>query len=496
MAFFILLITVLLIAYLYIKQKQNYWKTRAVPHEPPRFLLGNLRGSLKELTFFGFLVAEMYKRFNAPYFGFYAFTKPTLVIKDPEIIRLVLVKEFSKFSERMFKGFEEVDAVAFNSLLWVRNPTWKLIRSKMSPAFSSGKMKLMMPLMRECGENLVEYLVEHEGDTLEMKEVLSKYTTDIISSCAFGINANCLAVENSQFRIAGRKIFDPTQNAKGSVYFYAPILAKIFNIKFMDEEAVNFLRNVFWETVDKRESDGIKRNDLIDILMQLRNDNKSGDEYQFVGDRLVAQAVMFFAAGHETSAGAVSYCLYELCLNRSVQEKLRGEIRKVLNKHGDVTYEALQEMKYMDAVFSETLRKYPFTPFLVREAQEDYKLPNHELTIERNTQVMIPILGLHYDPQYFEDPEAFEPDRFTDENKDKIIPYTYMPFGLGPRNCIGERFAWLSGKLALTIIVSNFEILRCEDTPVPIEFSKCSPFVVSKHGIPLKLKRVKGTGTN
>lgn len=275
------LILIVLIFYFYVKLKLNYWKKRGVPHEKPRFLIGNLKGGIKELPFFSFLVTDMYKRFKGPYFGFYSFLRNNLVIKDLEIIKLILIKDFNKFSDRMFKAHEEVDEVAFNSLLWVPNPTWKLIRSKMSPAFSSGKMKLMVPLMQDAGENLVRYLEKNCEKTLEIKEVLSKYTTDVISSCAFGINANCLSVENSQFRIAGKKIFDPDRNLKASIYFFAPILAKIFKIKFMDEEAVNFLRKVFWETVEKREKENIKRNDLIDILIQLKNENKPEDEYQF-----------------------------------------------------------------------------------------------------------------------------------------------------------------------------------------------------------------------
>lgn len=102
-------------------------------------------------------------------------------------------------------------------------------------------------------------------------------------------------------------------------------------------------------------------------------------------------------------------------------------------------------LPYLDMVTSEGLRKYPLLHFLDREAEEDYEFPDTKVVIEKGTPIVIPMSGIHMDPKYFPNPEDFDPERFSPENKRKILPFTYFPFGEGPRNCIGDiEFHYLS----------------------------------------------------
>jgi cytochrome P450 family 6 len=188
------------------------------------------------------------------------------------------------------------------------------------------------------------------------------------------------------------------------------------------------------------------------------------------GDDLVAQSYAFLLAGFETSATTMAFALYELALHTAIQQRLRTEITAVLEEHNQqVTYEAIQEMPYLEKVIfgechghcrslqdcvqqsqtftafvcvTETLRKYPIVPFLDRKCNFDYELPvssdNVKVTLPAGTGAYAPIYAIHHDPQYYPDPETFDPERFTEENIKKRHQFCYLPFGEGPRICLGE----------------------------------------------------------
>lgn len=134
---------------------------------------------------------------------------------------------------------------------------------------------------------------------------------------------------------------------------------------------------------------------------------------------------------------------YELSINPDIQQKLYEELVKTENGlHGKrIDYETLHKLKYLDQVVSESLRKWPAAPVTDRACTKDYQCEfgeDKKFRFENGVSFWIPIYGLHHDPKYYPEPEKFDPERFSDENKHKIVPGTYMPFGVGPRNCIGK----------------------------------------------------------
>lgn len=153
-------------------------------------------------------------------------------------------------------------------------------------------------------------------------------------------------------------------------------------------------------------------------------------------------ALIFFLAGFETTATVMTFLAYEVCVNPDVQQKLYEEIVEIeSNLNGKrINYETLQKMKYLDQVVSECLRKWT-TPLTDRMCVKEYDCEygdGAEFRFEKGVTFWIPIYGIHHDPNYFPEPEKFDPERFSDENKHNIVPGTYMPFGVGPRNCIGK----------------------------------------------------------
>ena len=122
----------------------------------------------------------------------------------------------------------------------------------------------------------------------------------------------------------------------------------------------------------------------------------------------------------------------------------------------------------------ETLRKYPPVPRLERRALVDYKIPDTDLVIPKDTVVCIPTYAIHHDEEHFPNPERFDPDRFSNEVKAARHPYAFQPFGHGPRNCIGMRFALTNAKMAIANIVHNFVLEPSAKTLIPMKFSKHS----------------------
>lgn len=241
--------------------------------------------------------------------------------------------------------------------------------------------------------------------------------------------------------VAGRRLFVSSFKnfIRGICYFFAPKLVSVFKVRFIEKSIGDLLTGAFWETVEMRESSNIKRNDLVDLLINLKNeDNEMADR-----TTLAAQAITFFTAGQEATSSLLAFTLYELSLNKSIQDKIREEVTTMIDKHGGLTYEAVKDMEYTTMALRETLRKYPFTPTLNRLAAENYKFTNHDLVIEKGMNVTIPIHGIHYDPEFYPDPYKYDPERFTEENKSSRPLCTFLSFGDGPRMCIGKYFCYV-----------------------------------------------------
>lgn len=201
--------------------------------------------------------------------------------------------------------------------------------------------------------------------------------------------------------------------------------------------------------------------------------------------------VVFFLAGFETSSSVATFALYELAINHDLQNRLRNEIEEVLAKYNDeVTYDSLMDMKYLDMVFKETLRKYPVVDTQFRQCSKDFKIQNSHLTIPKDTLVILSSHALHHDERFYEDPSKFDPERFTDENIKKRHPFVYIPFSEGPRICIGSRFGIMQTKIAIVKILQSFKISASGKTNIPVTFAPSSVFQSPVGGMWLKLESI------
>ncbi|PNF35807.1 putative cytochrome P450 6a14 [Cryptotermes secundus] len=502
----------LTMVYIYFKKSFSYWKERKVPYIEPTFPFGNFRNLIFVRKSIGHMFVDLYKKLDGEkYGGTYMFTKPGFIFRDPEIIKNVLVKDFSSFHDRGFFIDEQLEPLTGHLFLLPGNK-WRNLRVKLSPTFTSGKMKMMFQTLVDCGQELGTILQETASreEIIEIKDILARYSTDIISSCAFGIQCHCLENPDAEFRRWGRKLFESSiiLSLTGSLSALFPSMVSLLKLRSIDAKVSEYFHSMVQDTVNYREKNNIKRNDFMQLLIQIKNRGKVEEEHGYLeqnghGDlenksdenglsmnSLAAQAFVFFVAGFETSSTTMTFCLYELSLHQDIQERLREEIDAVLKKHeGNITYEAIQEMKYLDKVVAETLRKYPVVPILNRECTKAYKIPDTDIVLEKGIRTVIPILGLHHDPKYYPDPERFDPERFSEEEKAKRHNYVYLPFGEGPRICIGMRFGLMQTKVGLVSLLSKYQFSVSKRTPVPLVFETKSFNLSPVGGMWLQIKK-------
>nr|NP_001352512.1 probable cytochrome P450 6a13 [Myzus persicae]ADL59603.1 cytochrome P450 [Myzus persicae]AHB52754.1 cytochrome P450 CYP6CY3 [Myzus persicae]AHB52755.1 cytochrome P450 CYP6CY3 [Myzus persicae]AHB52756.1 cytochrome P450 CYP6CY3 [Myzus persicae] len=487
------------ITYYFCISTFSKWEKLNVPYIRPIPLFGNfVRVALSKDHPLEFYNKIYYKFAGLKYGGLFQMRTPYLMIRDPEIINNVLIKDFSSFPDRGIYSDLAANPLSDN-LFFMENPRWKTIRNKLTPAFTSGKLKTMYDQIKECGDVLmtnIDKCLRGGNEEIEVRDIMGKYSTDVIGTCAFGLKLNSISDDESPFRKYGKSIFIPSLRTlfRELCLMVTPSLLKVVRVKDFPTDATDFFHSAFKETIAYRLENKIVRNDFVNCLMQARNELTLNanlpKEEKFSESQIVANAFVMFAAGFETTSTTLSYILYELALNTSIQDKVRQEFQlKLSNSDGQIDNEFLMSLNYMDMVIAETLRKYPPLIALFRKASQTYRLPDN-LILEKGQKIVIPIYSLHFDDKYFEDPQKFDPERFSPENKDKRPNGVYLPFGDGPRMCIGKRFAEMEMRLALLEMLSKFEVLPCEKTEVPLKYSNKVLTLMPKHGIWLKFQKI------
>lgn len=325
-----------------------------------------------------------------------------------------------------------------------------------------------------------------------MKPIFSFYTLDVIATTAFGIEANTLNNADSEFYKYGKTVFDFNflRAIEFNAIFFMPKLVSFIKARLFGKKGEKFLRDLTEYAITERIRTGTTRNDVIDILVDIKNANVSENELKFTDDALAAQVATFISAGFETSSQTMTFIMYELAKHPEVQTRLRNEIRTVLKRHnGQLTYDVLNEMENMLMVIKETLRLYPVLPFLDRTAtfedpNETYSLePYGNFRIPHGMPVFVPIYAIQRDPKYFPDPDRFDPERFSTENKGNIQSGTHIPFGSGPRVCIGERFGMLKIRVGLIHFLKNHYVRPNEKTPQQMKLNKAAILLQAQGGV-------------
>ncbi|XP_034937409.1 cytochrome P450 6k1-like isoform X2 [Chelonus insularis] len=417
----------------------------------------------------GLHMGQLYQsaRPDAPFVGFYIFHKPCLLIRDPEVAKQMFVSDFDVFSDRHFAGAAQKDSFGMLNLFGLKNPAWKFLRSKITPILTKGKLKQMYPLLVETSEPMMKFLKdgvekkEQEVKKVDLRDLLSKYTIDLTANVGLGTKTDSFHNPNNVFTEEILNMYHGTDRMRALItVFFIPEIVKYGGSLLLYK--LKYAKQIFWEALQSREKSGATRGDFIDALVSMKN-GEQNPIYKFEGNNLLSQAGIFFS-GLESASSTSSFTLMELARNPEYQKLARAEIREIIGKHG-WTVEAFEKMKFVDQCIYEGVRMHPPATMLDRVARRDYQIPNTDFILKKGTPIFISLYGMHSNETYFPEPEVYNPDRFSDNQK----PDAFMGFGIGPRMCVGVKMGMLYTKLVISKILTRYDIYQPLEEKVELD---------------------------
>ncbi|XP_075557335.1 cytochrome P450 9e2-like isoform X2 [Dermacentor variabilis] len=465
--------------------------------------------------------------------GFYNGAFPVIIIKDPELIKKIQIKDFGNFHSRgVSSGFARVHPINKQNLVNTPGDRWKEMRSLLTPAFTTSNMKKMASLMDDCTNEFLGVLnsLHSQKKVFEARELFQRLTADVIIRSAFGLKSN-LQQKREASKSASESLFrDSLRSFDQFRYAWMSFLTACFpefallwkvilsfKARYSKTATDNILDDFTPILQFRRNNREATRNDILQLMLNaeveegaavnvhsltIDYDADSASEKNeaakigmkkkkrfLTNEEILSNGLVFFIAGFETTGTAMSFMAYLLAKHQDMQDRLSDEVRAVLERDGSFTYDNVFGIRYLDQVISESLRYYsPIVGFTTRRCARDYT--HNGNTIPAGSSVLIPSYHLSHDPTFWEEPEKFDPDRFSTENKGQVDPIVYQPFGQGPRNCIGMRFAQLEMKLTMAKTLAKYKFVL-DDRHVnekSLEIGSSFIFAYPQNGIWLKVE--------
>ena len=345
-------------------------------------------------------------------------------------------------------------------------------------------------------------------------------TLDSIATSGFGIETNSFKDQNNMFRVMALTLV----GAPGYVSKFlmikvvlrviSPKLASLFKIETINPKALQFFSEIVRKTYKQRMESGYRRNDIIDLIVDELKASKSAREakkekvYESEFERdaeidtsdikgiqesrfdeetlMISNAILFFFAGFETTSSGFAMCTHQLVMHPEIQEKILDEIDEVIGETDTITFEMVQNLKYIDNFIFECFRHQNVITALERTCVKDYRVPGTDIVIPKGRLVKVVTKNMTFSDKNFKNPTEFDPDNFATENKPN--KFGLMMFGQGPRNCVGMRYALLTLKLALLYLLRKHRVVRGTKTNDKLEVD-VSNINVFKGGVFMKVER-------
>ena len=398
----------------------------------------------------------------------------SFLVNQPYLVRRVLISEADNFPKSDVLS-DTLHPLLGNSIFATNAEQWRAQRDIINPAFK-GCPRQAFSCMRDAGEDAITRLAKQaDGQPVEMEFVTSFLAADIIFRTLFSTPLMADAAE---------KVFHSFREYQKSQPLWSlPALLKLpkwvprFRSRASVEHAA-IIRSLIVKMVTARQHEidaGTAPDDLATSLMTAV-DPKSG--YTFSNDEMVDQVMIFFLAGHETSASALSWAFYLLAMDQEVQARVAAE-SGLLNEVPQPS--DLSKLRFTKDMFHETLRLYPPVPMYLRDADKETEFRG--CPVPRGSMVIVSPWHLHRHERLWESPDEFNPNRWKTDNGKARKRDAFIPFSAGPRVCPGAGFGRIEGVLMLSMFLRAFRFETTAEVPVPVAHLT----VRAKNGIMLRV---------
>lgn len=412
---------------------------KPIPPSPPgKFLIGHLPEFAADSLDF-MLKTRAYGDIVHLRFGPF----PAYVLNHPDHVHDVMVEEAGQYYKSTVVKNVMAPAIG-NGIFTSDGSFWRRQRKLVQPAFHTKRIGAYADVMTRYAERMLTNW--HDGDVLRIDEEMTHLTMRIIAKTLFDADMESDVNEIGEAVTTILKRTDERFNQVPTIPYWLPTRTN------RDLRAgIARLDAVIQRFVDERRRTGEDKGDLLSMLLAAQDDDGSGMTDRQVRD----EAVTLFGAGHETTAVTLTWTFYLLSQHPEVEAKLHEEIDRMLGERPP-TLADLPNLTYTEQVIKESMRLYPPAWGTSREPIQDVVIGDYP--IKKGATVFINIYGMHLDARFFSNPEAFDPERFSPEREKDIPKYAYLPFGMGPRVCIGNAFAMMEARLVLATIAQRFRL--------------------------------------
>ena len=397
--------------------------------------------------------------------------QPMLLVNNPDHIRDVLVTHNRKFMKG--EGLQRAKRLLGEGLLTSEGEFHLRQRRLAQPAFHRQRIASYATTMveyaaRTCGE-------WRAGETRDVAREMMRLTLAIAGKTLFDSDVEGEADEIGKALTTTFELFNSLTLPFGQLLDRLPLPA---SRRF--QRARERLDATVYRIINERRASGEDRGDLLSMLIAARDEE--GDGSGMTDEQLRDEAMTIFLAGHETTANALTWTWYLLSQHPDIEARFHAEVDEVL-KGGLPTAEDFPRLRYTEMVFAEAMRLYPPAWLIGRRALGDHQIEGYK--VPARSILLISPYVTHHDARFFPDPFRFDPERWTPEARESRPKFSYLPFGGGPRVCIGESFAWMEGALVLATIAQRFRMRLAPGHPVEMR-----PLVTlrPKHGMRMILE--------
>ncbi|KPU73082.1 uncharacterized protein Dana_GF14835, isoform B [Drosophila ananassae] len=468
--------------FLSVRHIYSHWKRRGFPSERAGITWTFLRQAYRREFRHVEAICEAYQAGRDRLLGIYCFFRPVLLVRSVELAQTILQQSNGHFNELKWdyvRGYRR-----FNLL------------ERLAPAFGAKRLADMFGLVQKVSDHLISHLLDKDQAKegvleVDMQQILRIYSINIIGNLIYGLDVNNFEQKDHIFTSFLSRGHSTIQS---------------FTLSRLPQKSsfTYRLRDLIKQSVELREDHGLIRKDILQLLVRFRNGNEvSGEKWQIEKNqekclsikRLAKVAEDLLKVSLDSVASTATLSLFEILQEPLIVEKLQAEVSDLSNENGQLKFEELDGLKYMDMCLKETVRKYPPVPIIERICRKTYSLPNSKLTIDEGKTLMVPLLAIHRDERYFSEPMKYKPLRFLAENgagpcQKESKNNAFIGFGIGGAHCVGQNFAKLVIKVALVKLLQNFRLELNPNLAETMEVThQPAPFIRTRDGLKVKLRR-------